>query len=84
MLKKKDFEERNEMTFKDFCAADDNAVVSSLLDDAEITKEVCQKTIENSDADSHKKNEIFELIYPTIAISSLLIVRKFSISKCLC
>ena len=46
-----------ETTIEDFCAVDDDVVVSLLLDDAEMIKEVCQKTIESSHTD--EENETF-------------------------
>ena len=67
----------SETTVKDFCTADYDEVLSPLLDDAEIIKEVCQKTFEISDSDTNENNETFEIISPAMEISLLYTVRKF-------
>ena len=65
------------MTLKDFCPAENEAVVRPLLDNAQIIKVVCQKTIKILYSDTDKENEPFESMYSIMPISSLDIVRKF-------
>ena len=50
-------------TFKDFCTADDDVVVTLFLDHTEIVKEVYQNTTESLDSNTNEKNETFPSIF---------------------
>ena len=58
--------------------------VSSLLGDAEIIKEVWQKSTERSDSDTDEENETFKSISPTVAIFADYSKKALDISNCLC